>query len=39
MDFEGLLAVELFLDTEGRILVNEVAPAPTTVDITPSKPM
>ena len=26
MDFEGLLAVELFLDTEGRILVNEVAP-------------
>ena len=26
MNFEGLLAVELFLDTEGRILVNEVAP-------------
>ena len=26
MDFEGLLAVELFLDTAGRILVNEVAP-------------
>ena len=26
MDFVGLLAVELFLDKEGRILVNEVAP-------------
>jgi len=26
MDFVGLLAVELFLDREGRILVNEVAP-------------
>ena len=26
MDFEGLLAVELFLDTSGSILVNEVAP-------------
>ena len=26
MDFTGLLAVELFLDKEGRILVNEVAP-------------
>jgi 5-(carboxyamino)imidazole ribonucleotide synthase len=26
MDFVGLLAIELFLDKEGRILVNEVAP-------------
>ncbi len=26
MEFEGLLAVELFLDTEGHIVVNEVAP-------------
>ena len=26
MDFVGLLAVELFLDKQGRILVNEVAP-------------
>ncbi|HCZ08027.1 MAG TPA: 5-(carboxyamino)imidazole ribonucleotide synthase, partial [Flavobacteriales bacterium] len=26
MDFVGLLAVELFLDKGGRILVNEVAP-------------
>lgn len=26
MDFEGLLAVELFLDRQGQILVNEVAP-------------
>ncbi|MGB0511520.1 MAG: 5-(carboxyamino)imidazole ribonucleotide synthase, partial [Flavobacteriales bacterium] len=26
MDFVGLLAIELFLDTEGRILVNEAAP-------------
>lgn len=26
MEFEGLLAVELFLDRQGQILVNEVAP-------------
>ena len=26
MGFEGLMAVELFLNTEGEILVNEVAP-------------
>ncbi len=26
MEFEGLMAVELFLNTEGEILVNEVAP-------------
>ncbi len=26
MDFEGLMAVELFLNTNGEILVNEVAP-------------
>ena len=26
MEFEGLLAVELFLETEGHIVVNEVAP-------------
>lgn len=26
MQFEGLLAVELFLDTRGNVLVNEVAP-------------
>ena len=26
MDFEGLMAVELFLDSEGGLLVNEVAP-------------
>lgn len=28
MKFEGLLAVEMFLDTDGNILVNEVAPRP-----------
>ena len=28
MDFVGLLAIELFLDKEGRILINEVAPRP-----------
>jgi len=26
MDFEGLMAVELFLDSDGALLVNEVAP-------------
>lgn len=26
MDFEGLMAVELFLDADGNLLVNEVAP-------------
>lgn len=26
MEFEGLMAVEMFLDTEGNILVNEIAP-------------
>ena len=26
MEFEGLLAVELFLNTDGELLVNEVAP-------------
>lgn len=28
MEFEGLLAVEMFLDTDGNILINEVAPRP-----------
>lgn len=28
MDFVGLLAVEMFLDKEGNILVNEIAPRP-----------
>ena len=28
LDLEGLLAVELFLDTSGRLLVNELAPRP-----------
>ena len=37
MDFEGLLAVELFLYLEGNILVNEVAPRPTTAGTTPLK--
>ena len=28
LDVEGLLAIELFLDTSGRVLVNELAPRP-----------
>jgi 5-(carboxyamino)imidazole ribonucleotide synthase len=28
LDVEGLLAIELFLDTSGRLLVNELAPRP-----------
>ncbi len=28
LDMQGLLAVELFVDTEGRVLINEVSPRP-----------